>query len=83
LPHKTPTKISKSFFLGNIIFASTCACASYLAHHGIQEDKAIVTPNADTPYSWAYLDLRVEPVVLTIPRIEAGRYFKEIADHLV
>jgi hypothetical protein len=39
------------------------------------EDKAIVTPNADTPYSWAYLDLRAEPVVLTIPAIEPGRYF--------
>ena len=39
------------------------------------EDTAIVTPNADTPYSWAFLDLRAEPVVLTIPRIEAGRYF--------
>lgn len=39
------------------------------------EDSAIVSPNADTPYSWAYLDLRAEPVVLTIPQIEAGRYF--------
>jgi len=39
------------------------------------DDKAIVSPNADTPYSWAYLDLRAEPVVLTIPRIEASRYF--------
>jgi hypothetical protein len=39
------------------------------------DDKAIVTPNADTPYSWLYMDLRSEPIVLTIPPVEAGRYF--------
>jgi hypothetical protein len=39
------------------------------------DDRAIVAPNADTPYSWAYLDLRAEPVVLTIPEIEPSRYF--------
>jgi hypothetical protein len=39
------------------------------------EDTAIVSPSADTPYSWAYLDLRAEPLVLTIPQIETGRYF--------
>jgi hypothetical protein len=39
------------------------------------EDKAIQTPNSDTPYSFAGLDLRAEPVVLTIPPIEKERYF--------
>jgi len=39
------------------------------------EDKAIQTPNSDTPYSFAGLDLRAEPMVLTIPPIEKGRYF--------
>ena len=39
------------------------------------EDKAIQTPNSDTPYSFAGLDLRAEPVVLTIPPIPKGRYF--------
>lgn len=29
-----------------------------------------VTPNNDTPYSYAWLDLRVEPWVLTMPTIE-------------
>lgn len=38
-------------------------------------DKAIQTPNSDTPYSMIGLDLIAEPMVLTIPQIEAGRYF--------
>ena len=39
------------------------------------DDTAFVTPNSDTPYSFAGLDLRAEPVVITIPKIEAKRYF--------
>lgn len=39
------------------------------------EDKAIQTPNSDTPYSMAGLDLRAEPIVLTLPKIEKNRYF--------
>jgi hypothetical protein len=38
-------------------------------------DKAIQTPNSDTPYSMAGLDLRAEPIILTIPPIEKSRYF--------
>ncbi|SAL79831.1 putative lipoprotein [Caballeronia choica] len=38
-------------------------------------DKAVQTPNSDTPYSWMGLDLRAEPIVLTLPPIEKGRYF--------
>jgi hypothetical protein len=38
-------------------------------------DKAIQTPNSDTPYSLAMLDLRSEPVVLTLPAIEPNRYY--------
>jgi hypothetical protein len=38
-------------------------------------DKAIQTPNSDTPYSWLGMDLRAEPVVLTVPSIEKERYF--------
>ena len=34
------------------------------------EDKAVQTPNSDTPYSMAGLDLRAEPIVLTVPAIE-------------
>jgi hypothetical protein len=39
------------------------------------DDKAVQTPNSDTPYSMVGLDLRTEPIVLTVPAIESGRYF--------
>jgi hypothetical protein len=39
------------------------------------DDKVVQTPNSDTPYSWLGLDLRAEPIVLTVPPIEKGRYF--------
>ncbi len=39
------------------------------------DDKAAQTPNSDTPYSAAGLDLRAEPVVITVPRIEKSRFF--------
>jgi hypothetical protein len=39
------------------------------------EDKEIQTPNSDTPYSMLGGDLRNEPLVLTIPKVEEGRYF--------
>ena len=38
-------------------------------------DKAIQTPNSDTLYSFVGADLRAEPLVLTVPPIEKGRYF--------
>ena len=38
-------------------------------------DKAIQTPNSDTPYSFIGLDLRTEPMVLTVPPVEKERYY--------
>jgi hypothetical protein len=38
-------------------------------------DTAIPTPNSDTPYSMSWLDLRAEPVVISVPDVPAGRYF--------
>ncbi len=38
-------------------------------------DKAMTAPNSDTPYSQLGLDLRVEPIVLTVPVLEERRYF--------
>ncbi|UVE18348.1 DUF1254 domain-containing protein [Pseudomonas sp. LS44] len=39
------------------------------------KDSAFVTPNSDTPYSFIWMDLRAEPLVLTLPAIEEGRYY--------
>ena len=39
------------------------------------DDKAIQTPNSDTPYSYVGADLRAEPLVLTVPAVESGRYY--------
>ena len=39
------------------------------------EDRAVQTPNSDTPYSFLALDLRSEPYVLTVPEIDNDRYF--------
>jgi hypothetical protein len=39
------------------------------------EDTAIVTPNSDTPYSFLWMDLRAEPMVITVPPVEKDRYF--------
>lgn len=38
-------------------------------------DTAVVTPNSDTPYSMLWLDLRAEPIVISVPAIEAKRYY--------
>ncbi len=39
------------------------------------EDKAVVTPNADTPYCMFWVDIRQEPMVLSVPEMEPGRYY--------
>jgi hypothetical protein len=46
-----------------------------LANVATPEDKFVVTPNSDTPYSFLWMDLRAEPVVVTMPKIEEGRYY--------
>ena len=38
-------------------------------------DTAIQTPNSDTPYSFAGLDLRAEPIVISVPKNEKKRYY--------
>jgi len=39
------------------------------------KDTVVITPNSDTPYSFACLDLRAEPVVISVPATTDGRYF--------
>src|SRR5437764_1111931 len=39
------------------------------------EDTAVITPNSDTPYSMCWLDLRAEPMVISVPAVEKERYY--------
>jgi hypothetical protein len=39
------------------------------------KDTAVITPNSDTPYSILWLDLRAEPMVLSVPAVEKSRYY--------
>jgi hypothetical protein len=39
------------------------------------DDKAVVTPNSDTPYCMFWMDLRAEPLVLSVPDMEEDRYY--------
>jgi len=39
------------------------------------DDKAVQTPNSDTLYSVLGMDLRTEPLVLTVPAMPKSRYF--------
>ena len=39
------------------------------------KDTAVVTPNSDTPYSVLWLDLRAEPIVLSVPAVPKERYY--------
>ncbi|API50560.1 cell envelope protein [Rhizobium leguminosarum] len=38
-------------------------------------DTAVITPNSDTPYSILWLDLRAEPMVISVPAVEKDRYY--------
>jgi hypothetical protein len=39
------------------------------------QDTAVVTPNSDTPYSMLWLDLRAEPIVISVPAVDPKRYY--------
>ncbi len=39
------------------------------------KDTAIPTPNSDTPYSLGWMDLRAEPMVLSVPAMDPKRYY--------
>ncbi len=39
------------------------------------KDTAVVTPNSDTPYSFVWMDLRAEPMVLSVPAVDPNRYY--------
>jgi hypothetical protein len=39
------------------------------------KDTAIPTPNSDTPYSLFWVDLRAEPMVISVPAVDPKRYY--------
>ena len=39
------------------------------------KDTSVVVPNSDTPYSFACIDLRAEPYVISVPAVEKLRYY--------
>jgi hypothetical protein len=39
------------------------------------KDTAVITPNSDTPYSILWMDLRAEPMVLSVPAVDPKRYY--------
>ncbi len=39
------------------------------------DDKAIQSPNSDTPYSYVGADLRAEPLVFSVPAVAKERYY--------
>lgn len=39
------------------------------------QDTSVPTPNSDTPYSLGWLDLRAEPIVISVPAVEKARYY--------
>lgn len=48
----------------------------YNTHHvATPADTAVITPNSDTPYSILWLDLRAEPMVISVPAIDKDRYY--------
>ena len=46
-----------------------------LHHVATPADTAVITPNSDTPYSMMWLDLRAEPMVISVPAIDKDRYY--------
>lgn len=44
------------------------------------QDKAVVTPNSDTPYCMFWMDLRSEPLVLSVPAMEERYYSFQLID---
>lgn len=55
-------------------------------HYGATtaDNKDVMTPNRDTPYSWGWMDLRSEPYVLSVPRMNAAenRYYSFMINDL-
>ena len=70
-------RIQYSYFVDrrNADFKAPWNTINNVARVFTPDDKAIQTPNSDTPYSQLGADLRREPLVISVPDVEAGRYY--------
>lgn len=70
-------RIQHAYFVdrGNAEFKATWNQIGNVGRVFTPEDRAIQGPNSDTPYSFLGADLRAEPLVLTMPEVERGRYY--------
>lgn len=70
-------RVQYSYFVdkANPEYKSTWNVLDNTARVYTPEDKAIQTPNSDTPYSFIGADLRAEPLVFTVPAVDPKRYY--------
>ncbi|WP_036661910.1 DUF1254 domain-containing protein [Pandoraea sp. SD6-2] len=70
-------RIQYSYFVdrGNPEYKAPWNTLNNVARVFTPDDKAIQTPNSDTPYSFLGADLRAEPLVITVPAVEKDRYY--------
>jgi hypothetical protein len=69
------TMYKQAINVGNPDYRATFNVLTSSANVATSADKFVVTPNSDTPYSYLWLDLRAEPIVVTMPKIEKNRYY--------
>jgi hypothetical protein len=70
-------RVQHAYFVdkSNPEYKSTWNTITNMARVYTPEDKAVQSPNSDTPYSFIGADLRTEPLVLTMPEVEKDRYY--------
>jgi hypothetical protein len=69
------TMYKQAIHTGNPDYRAPFNTLTSSANVATSADKFVVTPNSDTPYSYLWMDLRAEPIVVTMPNIEKNRYY--------
>lgn len=70
-------RIQHSYFIDekNPEYKGTWNVPHNVARVYTPDDKAIQTPNSDTPYTFLGADLRAEPIVISVPDVPESRYY--------
>lgn len=84
LPTVDMYRILRAFALdpGSPEFKAPLGQIAHTRRIGDPSDTTVVAMNVDTPYSWAWLDLRPGPVELHMPAHEADRYMSAMVADL-